>query len=96
VDVAATVDVARNNLSMTIVNRGEQQDDLVITLRDFVFDGNATLQTLTTAATPSPPPVPGVEAVALDKRLEEATGPTVRVSVPAKSFTALQARIALS
>ncbi|MGD0808609.1 MAG: alpha-L-arabinofuranosidase C-terminal domain-containing protein [Acidimicrobiales bacterium] len=96
VDVAATVDVARNNLSMTIVNRGEQQDDLVITLRDFVFDGNATLQTLTTACTPSPPPVPGVEAVALDKRLEEATGPTVRVSVPAKSFTALQARIALS
>ena len=31
VDVAATVDEARNNISLTIVNRGEQEDDLEIT-----------------------------------------------------------------
>jgi alpha-N-arabinofuranosidase len=96
VDVAATVDEARNNISLTIVNRGEQEDDLEVRLHDFVFEGNVALQTLTTPTAPALARVPGVEAVTLEKRLEEATGPSLRLRVPAKSFTAVQAHITLS
>jgi alpha-N-arabinofuranosidase len=96
VDAAATVDQARKNISLTIVNRGETEDALEVSLRDFVFDGDAALQTLTTATVPSVPRLPGVESVALEKTLESAIGRSLRITVPPKSFTAIQSRIAPS
>jgi alpha-L-arabinofuranosidase len=96
VDAAATVDEARKNISLTIVNRGETEDALEVSLRDFVFDGDATLQTLTTATVPSVPRVPGVESVALEKTLESAIGRSLRITIPPKSFAAIQSRIAPS
>ena len=59
VNAAATVDEARKNISLTIVNRGETEDALEVSLRDFVFDGDAALQTLTTATVPSVQPRAG-------------------------------------
>jgi len=96
VDAAATVDEARNNISLTIVNRGEQDDDLEVSLRDFAFEGNAALQTVTTFSVSSLGRVPGVEAVTLEKSFAEPIGPSLRLSVPGKSFTALQAHITFS
>ena len=96
VDAAATVDEARKNISLTIVNRGETEDALEVSLRDFVFDGDAALQTLTTATIPSVPRVPGVESVALEKTLESAIGRCLRITIPPKSFAAIQSRIAPS
>ena len=93
VDVAATVDEARNNVSLTIVNRGEQEDDLEVRLRDVDFEGSASVQTLTAATGASLSAVPDVEAVRLEKGTEEPTGPSLRLGLPPKSFTAVQARL---
>ena len=48
------MDEARNNVSLTIVNRGEQEDDLELRLRDFDFEGSVSVQTLTAATGASP------------------------------------------
>ncbi len=93
VDVAATVDEARHNLSLTIVNRGEQDDELEVRLHDFIFEGSSTVQTLTAATGPSLLEVPDVEAVALEKGIETPIGSSLRLRLPAKSFTAVQARL---
>lgn len=91
VDAASTVDEAREAMSLTIVNRGEEEDNLEVELRDVHFEGDAVVQTLTTAAGSSGSSVPGVENVVLEKSTEEPVGPRLRLRLPPKSFTAVQA-----
>jgi alpha-N-arabinofuranosidase len=93
VDAAATVDEAHKNISLTIVNRGEGDDDFEIRLHDFGFEGDADLQTLTAATGPSHSLVLGVETVVLEEGTEGPIGQSLRVRLPAKSFTAVKARL---
>ena len=92
VDAAATVSPGRRRLALTLVNRNPGQPETTeIVLRDHAFDGAAKIQTLTAEPGRNGPPLPDVEAVHLSEDSETPRGQTLTLTLPAQSFTVVEA-----
>jgi alpha-L-arabinofuranosidase len=92
VDAAATVSADRRRLALTLVNRNPDQPETTqIVLRDHAFAGAAQIRTLTAASEPDARPLPGVEGTCLSEGSETPRAQTLTLTLPAQSFTLLQA-----
>ncbi len=105
VDAAASVSADRTRIAVTLVNRSpDTADDATLVLRDFTFAGLAEVTTLTARdleqqpGDPSPlpgPVLPGIAPVHLAASMvEPAHGPALALTLPPRSFTVVEARIA--
>jgi alpha-L-arabinofuranosidase len=91
VDAAATVSADRRRLALTLVNRNpDQPEPAQIVLRDHAFDGAVRVRTLT-AGGERDRPLPGVEGVHLAEGSETPQGQAVTLTLPARSFTVVEA-----
>ncbi|MGH9107743.1 MAG: alpha-N-arabinofuranosidase [Acidimicrobiales bacterium] len=91
VDAAATTDQGRSSLAVTLVNRSEEDERVELVLRDALFDGKVQLRCLAGPGRPSV--VPGVEEVGLSEGSEVPAGSIVVLSLPARSFTLVEAGV---
>jgi alpha-N-arabinofuranosidase len=92
VDAAATVSHTRRKLALTLVNRNPDQPETAqIVLRDHAFDGAATIRTLTADPEPDGHPLPDVEGVHLSEGSETPRDQTLTLTLPAQSFTLIEA-----
>jgi alpha-N-arabinofuranosidase len=90
-DAAATTSVARDRLAVTVVNRAEHDVTAELVLTDGRFAGPVRLRTMTAERDAGARVLPDVSAATLDEATERADGPRVVLTLPAKSFTAVQA-----
>jgi alpha-N-arabinofuranosidase len=90
-DAAATTSVARDRLAVTVVNRAEHDVTAELVLTDGRFAGPVRLRTLTAERDAGTRVLPDVSAATLAEATERADGPRVVLTLPAKSFTAVQA-----
>lgn len=89
VDAAATMDSAGASLAITLVNRSERAEPLDLHVAGAELDDTVAIRTLTAS-----PDVRGgtlVEAVSVDEGKEATRGGRATLTLPAKSFTLLQA-----
>jgi alpha-N-arabinofuranosidase len=94
VDAAATTDALRHRVAVTLVNRSPDEPETVeLLLRDFAFDGTVAIRTVTAERGPQDRKLPDVEGACLEEGSETPKGPTVVVSLPPQSFTAVEATI---
>jgi alpha-L-arabinofuranosidase len=92
VDAAATVSADRRKVALTLVNRNPDQPETAeIVLRDHAFDGAAEIRTLTAERDPSSRALPDVAGSHLAEGTETAHGTVLTVTLPAQSFTVVQA-----
>ncbi len=92
VDAAATVSADRRKVALTLVNRNPDQPETAeIVLRDHAFDGAAEIRTLTAERDPSSRTLPDVAGSQLIEGTETAHGTVLTVTLPAQSFTVVQA-----
>ncbi len=74
------------------MNRNPDQPETTqIVLRDHSFDGAAKIRTLTAGREPGARPLPGVEGVHLSEGSETPRAHTVTLTLPAQSFTIVEA-----
>ncbi len=92
VDAAATVDEGMTKLACTLVNRSEEPEEVVVELREGAFAGPARLRTVTGTGRRSP--VPGVEEADVSEGSEKASGSSVVLVLPARSFTLVEVALA--
>ena len=92
VDAAATVDEGMTKLACTLVNRSEEPEEVELSLRDGAFTGTARLRTVTGTGRRSP--VPGVEEADVSEGSEKASGSSVTLVLPARSFTLVEVALA--
>ena len=93
VDAAATVSTDRSRIALTLVNRHPDVPEPVrVTLRDMSFVGPAQLRTVTAGLHAGT--APGVQAVRIDEGSEPTKGPTLVLTLPPQSFTAVEAALA--
>jgi alpha-N-arabinofuranosidase len=91
VDASATVDRARRNLSLTMVNRSyDAAEPVKIVLRDLVFGGPARVQTLTAGPSSATSAVPNVQPVNIDDGAEAPNGSELVISMPPQSFAVVE------
>ena len=91
VDAAATVSADRRRLALTLVNRNpDQPEPAQIVLRDHAFDGAVGVRTLT-AGGERDRPLPSIEGVHLAEGSETPQGQAVTLTLPARSFTVVEA-----
>jgi hypothetical protein len=77
------------------VNRNPDQPETAqIVLRDHAFDGAATIRTLTADPEPDGHPLPDVEGVHLSEGSETPRDQTLTLTLPAQSFTLIEAATA--
>ena len=94
VDAAATCNLARDKVCITLVNRKtEGSDALEVQLRDCAFGGSATVRTLTEEPDPSKRPLAGIGAVKLEEGSSPCKGNVATFTVPPRSFTVVEATI---
>jgi alpha-L-arabinofuranosidase len=92
VDAAATVSPGRRRLALTLLNRNPDQPETTeIVLRDHAFDGAAKIRTLTADPGRDGRTLPAVEAVHLSEGSEIPLGQTLTLTLPAQSFTVVEA-----
>jgi alpha-N-arabinofuranosidase len=92
VDAAATVSHNRRRLALALVNRSPDQPETAeIVLRDHAFDGAAEIRTLTADPGPDGRPLPDVEGVHLAEGSETSHAQAVTLTLPAQSFTVVEA-----
>ena len=91
-DAAATVSADRRKVALTLVNRNPDQPETAeIVLRVHVFGGAAEIRTLTAERDPGSRVLPDVAGARLAEGSETAHGPALTVTLPAQSFTVVQA-----
>jgi alpha-N-arabinofuranosidase len=92
VDAAATVSADRRKVALTLVNRNpDQPEKAEIVLRDHAFDGAAEIRVLTSERDPGSRALPDVAGAHLAEGSETAHGRTLTLTLPAQSFTVVQA-----
>ena len=96
VDAAATVAADRRRVAVTLVNRSQDAEPARLVLRDFAFDGAAMITTLTAGRAADPRPLPDVQAAHLAAGSEAAHGPVLDLTLPAQSFTVIEAPVTAS
>jgi alpha-L-arabinofuranosidase len=95
VDAAATVSPGRRRLALTLVNRNPDQPETTeIVLRDHAFDGAAKIQALTAEPGRNGRPLLDVEPVHFWEGSETPRGQTLTLTLPAQSFTVVEAATA--
>lgn len=93
VDAAATVNANNRRIAVTLVNRALSAEPARIVLRDFAFDGTATITTVTEGGAAEPRTLPDVATAHLEEGAAHATGGTVELTLPPQSFTVVEAPI---
>jgi alpha-L-arabinofuranosidase len=92
VDAAATADVGRHRLSVTIVNRAKESSPAAaVRLRDASFNGEARVRVLTANGEMTEGPVPGLAQVHLEDGTEQVKGDRMTLALPPCSFTVIEA-----
>lgn len=95
IDAAATASERRDRLAVTLVNRSPNAPETVeLVLRDAGFDGAADVRTVTAERDRSTRTLPDVEGVHLDEGTETTHGSTLTLTLPAQSFTVVEAATA--
>jgi alpha-L-arabinofuranosidase len=96
VDAAASVDEARGQVAVTLVNRSPDQPEPVeVVLRDARFGPSAAIRTFTGEPGPGPGTgsVPGIAPGSLREGTASPSGATLTITLPPASVTALTAPI---
>jgi alpha-N-arabinofuranosidase len=94
IDASATVDRARRNLSLTMVNRSyDAAEQVKVVLRDLVFGGPARVQSLTAGPSTVQPAVPSVQPVSIDDGAVAPNGAELVISMPPQSFAVVEVKI---
>jgi alpha-N-arabinofuranosidase len=94
IDAAATCDLARRRVSVTVVNRsleGSLRTEVV--LRGYSFNGEARVRVLTDAGAAPAGTVPGLAQVDCQEGTEAAKGDRVMLDLPPRSFSVMEAPI---
>jgi alpha-L-arabinofuranosidase len=91
VDVAATVDTPRRRLALTLINRSEQAERVVISLRHACFAGPAQVRCL--SSTGQAAGAAGVARSDLAEGSAEPAAGTFHLELPDRSFTLVEAQI---
>jgi alpha-N-arabinofuranosidase len=91
VDAAATIDTDMTALALTLVNRSEQDEAVEVDLLAARFAGAARIRCVTSSDAPSP--VPGVASATVTDGSESASGGRIGLTLPAKSFTLIEAAL---
>jgi alpha-N-arabinofuranosidase len=90
-DAAATTTVAHDRLAVTVVNRAEHDVTAELVLTEGTFAGPVRLRTVTAERDAGARALPDVESATLDDGTERPEGARVVLTLPAKSFTSVQA-----
>jgi alpha-N-arabinofuranosidase len=94
IDAAATCDVDRRRLSVTLVNRAREEPALTeVRLQGALLKGQGRLRSLTEAPGTTAGPVPGLAQCHLEEGSEAANGDRMVVQLPPRSFTVIEASI---
>jgi alpha-L-arabinofuranosidase len=97
VDAAASVSADRGRIAVTLVNRDpDAAEEARLVLRDFAFAGTAKVTTLTAGGDADPAPLPGLAVARLAETTTRADGLALALTLPAQSFTVVEAPIAAS
>lgn len=91
IDAAATVDAHRRRLALTLINRSEHTEQVVISIRDGLIAGPVRLRSLT--GTGQAAPASGVERSDLAEGSAEPAGGALVLELPERSFTLAEAGI---
>jgi alpha-L-arabinofuranosidase len=94
VDAAATVSANNQRVAVTLVNRGYDPEIAEVRLRDFSFDGAATIRTVTAGGDGEPRVLPDVATAHLEEGSETVKDGTVVLTLPPQSFTVIEAAMA--
>ena len=90
-DAAATADVGRGRLSVSIVNRAKEGfPGTELRLRDASFNGEARVRVLTAGGEMTEGPVPGLAQVCLEDGTEQVKGDRLTLNLPPCSFTVIE------
>jgi alpha-N-arabinofuranosidase len=90
-DAAATADVGRGRLSVSIVNRAKEGfPGTELRLRDASFNGEARVRVLTAGGEMTEGPVPGLAQVWLEDGTEQVKGDRLTLDLPPCSFTVIE------
>jgi alpha-L-arabinofuranosidase len=94
IDAAATVSansVDAHKVAITLVNRSPDDELAEVLLRDRVFDGPATIRTVTAGCPGHARPLPDVETAQLEEGSEDTRDGRVTIRLPPRSFTVIEA-----
>ncbi len=92
VDVAATASADCARVAVTLVNRSQHEpEDTEIVLRDFDFDGPASVTTVTAEHGTSARLLPDIEAACVADGTEKPSGSRLTLTLPPQSFTVIEA-----
>jgi alpha-L-arabinofuranosidase len=95
VDAAATVSADRRRVALTLVNRNpDHAETTEIVLRDHAFAGPADIRAITEAPGRPAAGPPGLTGTHLEQGSEPARGSRITVTLPAQSFTVIEAATA--
>lgn len=90
VDAAATVDAARTRLAATLVNRSPVEERVELVVRDRAYAGDAELRVVTAETDAAARVLADVETVQLAEGTERASGSTLALVLPPRSFAAVE------
>jgi alpha-N-arabinofuranosidase len=92
VDAAATAAADRDRVALTLVNRSPDQPERVeIVLRDLTFNGPVSVRTVTAEEPGQERALPDVQGAQLNEGTETPQGGTCVLTLPAQSFTVIEA-----
>ena len=95
IDAAATVSAGADRIALTLVNRHpDEPQEVRIQLRDATFAADADLSVLTAADPSSTRDLPDVEPARLHHEQVPGKGPVLTLTLPAQSFTLVEAALA--
>jgi alpha-N-arabinofuranosidase len=95
VDAAATVSADAGRIALTLVNRDpDAAQEVQILLRDGAFAADAELTVVTAADASSPRVLAEVEPALVHREQVAGKGPLLTLTLPARSFTLVQAALA--
>ena len=84
-------------MAVTLVNRSPDEPELAeVVLRDHVFDGPATVRTVTAGLPGDARTLPDVETAQLEEGSQDTRGGMVAIRLPPRSFTVIEAAMTTS
>jgi alpha-L-arabinofuranosidase len=96
VDAAATTSATGGRLALTLVNRKPDEPETTeVVLRDVAFDGDVRIVTVTPERDPRARVLPDVEGVVVEEGSEAPKDATLTLTLPAQSFTVIEAATAV-
>src|SRR5262249_43445079 len=94
IDAAASVSANKDRVAVTLINRDPAHSDTAeIALRDYTFAGPAEIRTVTAGRSGEPRVLPDVETAHMEHATETPKDGLVVLTLPAQSFTLIEAAI---